>query len=131
MKQRPFFFVLLLLLVLAAGCGSEAAEQVRPLPFTDITTDVQIWRVEVCNLVYTEDAATLRGSVKNISPFPEAGLTMYVRFLDEAGELLVTGSCMTVLDEAAAPQESAGFAVSVLHFFEYDRIASVTIEFGH
>ena len=129
-RLLPTALSILLALTLAACGGSGSGEQTRALPFTDITAEASVWQVETCNLVYSENGAALRGRVKNVSPWVDAGLTMYVRFLDEAGEVLVTGSCMTVLDKAVEPNGVAGYTVNVLHFFDYDSIASVTIEFG-
>lgn len=129
-RLLPTALSILLALTLAACGGSGSREQTRALPFTDITAEASVWQVETCNLVYSENGAALRGRVKNVSPWVDAGLTMYVRFLDEAGEVLVTGSCMTVLDKAVEPNGVAGYTVNVLHFFDYDSIASVTIEFG-
>lgn len=126
-RATSLLLALFALLPLLA-CGGQS-EEVRDLPFNDITNGSHTWKVETCRLLTDGNVATLRGKIKNTSPWPTAGLTMYVIFYDASGEAVATGSCMTSYAEAIAPNASGTYAVKVLNFYQFDRIASVTIEF--
>ncbi|MCR5073236.1 MAG: hypothetical protein K6A39_05355 [Clostridiales bacterium] len=121
------------LLLLIAGCGAkdkQAQDQSRDLPFEDITKEAHSWRAETCRLIVSGESAEISGRVRNKGAWPISGLTMYVKFLDENGEVLTTGSCETVLDSPAKENDTAGYTIQIRNFYNYDSIVSVTVEFG-
>ena len=120
----------LLLLLLAAGCKKAPVSESRELPFTDITAEASEWQAETCRLIIEGDSACIQGRIRNVGAWSNAGLTMYVRFLDAEGELLVLGSCDTVFDEAIEPKGTAGYTVLIRNYYTPEQIASCTIEFG-
>ena len=76
------------------------------------------------------ESAEISGRVRNKGAWPISGLTMYVKFLDENGKVLTTGSCETVLDSPAKENDTAGYTIQIRNFYNYDSIVSVTVEFG-
>lgn len=130
--RRPFFLLLTLLLlpVLLFGCGKHDISESRELPFTDITAEKSDWQAETCRLIIEGETACIQGRVRNVGVWANAGLTMYVRFLDAEGELLVLASCNTVFDEAVDPKGTTGYTVNIRNYYDFEEIVSCTIEFG-
>lgn len=127
---RRLLPLLAALLLLLAGCTKEPVSESRELPYTDITAEKTDWQAETCRLIIEGDTAMIQGRIRNIGAWSNAGLTMYVRFLDAEGELLVLGSCNTVFDEAIEPKDTAGYTVLIRNFYDFEKIVSCTIEFG-
>lgn len=130
--RRSFSLMVALLLMVSsfAGCKKQVVSESRELPYTDITAESADWQAETCRLIIEGDTAMIQGRIRNIGAWTNAGLTMYVRFLDAEGELLVLGSCNTVFDEAIEPKGTAGYTVNIRNFYDFEKIASCTIEFG-
>lgn len=127
---RRILPLLLVLMLLFTGCGKKTVSESRELPYTDITAEKADWQAETCRLIIEGDTAMIQGRIRNIGAWSNAGLTMYVRFLDAEGELLVLGSCNTVFDEAVEPKGTTGYTVLIRNFYKPEEIVSCTIEFG-
>lgn len=121
----------LLLFCVLFGCKSEPVEEVsRELEYEDISEGKVAWKVEACRLITDASGSCIKGRVKNISGLSTAGLTLYAKFLDENGEVLVTGSCSDVFDEAIEPNGTGGYTIQIKNFFYPEQIASATFEIG-
>ena len=119
-----------IILLLCACHEQKTADFSKELPFTDITTGRSSWKIETCRLIVENSSATLQGRVRNTEQWPVTGLNIYFNLLDTNGESLVTTSCMTVLDTPVENQGTSGYVASIKNFFDFDKIESVTVEFG-
>ena len=131
LKKAIVLLSLLLVACILCSCTSKPQEEVsRELEYEDISTGKVNWKVETCRLITDASGSCIKGRVKNISGLTTAGLTLYVKFLDENGDVLVTGSCSDVFEEAIEPNGTGGYTVQIKNFFYPEQIVSATFEVG-